>query len=203
MEQTMLEIIWQYGYLGIFLFLALGIVGLPLPDEIMMTFVGYLASVGQLNLALTFFSAWAGSMCGISVSYWLGKRLGYPFFNRYGNKVWITRRRLIQARLLFRKYGSWVLFFGYFIPGVRHVTAYIAGISQLSINQFALYAYSGAFTWCTTFIGVGFFVGAKWGKMIEMVHHYGVMLLWMMLAIGTVWIVRHIVSQYSHLFIRK
>lgn len=203
MDQTVLEIIWQYGYLGIFLFLALGIVGLPLPDEIMMTFVGYLASVGQLNLALTFFSAWAGSMCGITVSYWLGKQLGYPFLNRHGSKIWITHKRLQQSQLLFRKYGSWVLFFGYFIPGVRHVTAYMAGISQLSPRYFALCAYTGAFAWCSAFIGVGFFVGSNWKKMIEMVHHYGVMLLWMLLVIGTVVLIRRIVVQYSHLFIRK
>ncbi|MDR6225011.1 DedA family protein [Desmospora profundinema] len=203
MEQTMLDLLWQYGYLGIFFFLMLGIVGLPLPDEIMMTFIGYLASVGQLNLALTFVSALSGSMCGITISYWLGKRLGYPFLERYGSRIFITRRRLKRSRLLFRKYGNWVLFFGYFIPGIRHVTAYMAGISRLSVRRFAAYAYGGALTWCTTFIGLGFLVGAHWKKAVVLIHHYGLILLWVVLAASVILFVRHWILQYSHDSVRK
>ncbi len=67
-----------------------GLSGLPLPDEIMMTFIGYLTSIGQLNLVFTFLSAVTGSICGITVSYYLGGRLGYPFLKRYGSKFFIT-----------------------------------------------------------------------------------------------------------------
>lgn len=199
----MLDLLWQYGYLGIFFFLMLGIVGLPLPDEILMAFIGYLASVGQLHLALTFLSALAGSMCGITVSYWLGKQLGYPFLERYGWRIWITQRRLKYARVLFRKYGNWVLFFGYFIPGVRHVTAYMAGISRLSVKRFAAYAYGGAVIWCSTFIGLGFLVGAHWKKALLLVHHYALMGLWALLALTAIWVIRRWMSHPSSPFIRK
>lgn len=184
MEQTIYDLLSQYGYIGIFLFLVLGIVGLPLPDEIMMTFIGYLASIGKLNLYLTFISALSGSISGISISFLLGKRLGYPFLKRYGSKIFITRRRLLLAQYLFRKYGNWVLFFGYFIPGVRHVTAYTAGIARLPVGRFAIYAYFGALFWCTTFIGLGYLLGEHWEKVFEPFHKYGWTLFVVVVLIG-------------------
>ncbi|SMO50018.1 DedA family protein [Melghirimyces algeriensis] len=197
MEQTALDLLLQYGYFGIFFFLVLGIVGLPLPDEVMMTFIGYLASVGELNLMYTFFSALSGSACGITISYYLGKRFGYPFLKRYGNKFFITRKRLRLTQLLFRKYGNWVLFFGYFIPGVRHVTAYIAGISYLSFQRFALYAYFGSLVWCTTFVGIGYLLGAHWNKVFERMHHYGFFMFWVLVALIFGGTIRYLYQQHN------
>jgi len=71
MEQTWAEFLLQYGYIGIVLFLILGIAGIPLPDEIFMTFIGYLSSEGKLNLYLTYISALSGSVGGSpSATYW-------------------------------------------------------------------------------------------------------------------------------------
>jgi membrane protein DedA with SNARE-associated domain len=178
MEQSLVDFLLHYGYIGIFLFLVLGIVGLPLPDEIMMTFLGYLTSIGQLNLFLTYLSALLGSASGITVSYVLGLRLGYPFLRKYGSKIFITRRRLYMSQVLFRKYGNWLLFVGYFIPGVRHVTAYIAGISQTPYPRFALYAYFGAMIWCAAFIGLGHFLGSNWKQVFAYLHQFGLHLMW-------------------------
>ncbi len=171
----------QYGYIGIFLFLVLGIVGLPLPDEIMMAFLGYLTSIGKLDLLLTYFSALSGSMVGITLSFVLGIRLGYPFLRKYGEKVFITRQRLRMTQRLFRKHGSWILMIGYFIPGVRHVTAYIAGISRTPFYRFALFAYVGAAIWCATFIGLGNLLGESWKYAMDLFHHYGVIALFILL----------------------
>ncbi|WP_091735141.1 DedA family protein [Marininema mesophilum] len=197
MEQTMLELLSQYGYWGIFFFLVLGIVGLPLPDEIMMTFIGYLASAGQLDLALTFISSLLGSICGITISYFLGGRLGYPFLKRYGNKFFINRRRLRMTQFLFRKYGNWVLFFGYFIPGVRHITAYVAGISRMPWTRFAAYAYTGGLFWCTTFIGLGYLVGANWERAITTFEHYGALTIWVLVPLLLITLAWFIYNQHQ------
>ncbi|MCS1350502.1 DedA family protein [Mechercharimyces sp. CAU 1602] len=177
MEQSWIDFLLNYGYIGIYVFLVLGIVGLPLPDEIMMTFVGYLSSEGQLIVYYTYLSAVSGSISGISISYFLGNKLGYPFVKKHGSKFMLTRRRFRVTQLLFRKYGNWVLFFGYFIPGVRHLTAYVAGISNMPFRRFGLYAYSGAVTWCLTFIGLGFILGEQWERVFALFEHYGSWLL--------------------------
>ena len=69
MEQQVLAWITQYGYLAIFSLLVLGIVGLPVPDETLLTFTGYLVYQGHLSLPLALLSGFAGSACGITTSY--------------------------------------------------------------------------------------------------------------------------------------
>ena len=43
---------------------------------------------------------------------------------------------------------------GYFIPGVRHLTAYFAGVSNLTLWRFCLYAYGGALIWISVLLGL-------------------------------------------------
>ena len=54
------------------------------------------------------------------------------------------------------------MFIGFFIPGVRHITAYIAAINNYSFKKFAIFAYSGAFVWSITFVTLGIMLGEKW-----------------------------------------
>jgi len=176
MQQVFLYYLQNFGYIGIFFFLMLGIVGVPLPDEIMMSFLGYLTSIKRLNFFLTYLSALTGSIFGITLSYYIGKKLGLPFLYKHGSKIFITEKRLRKSQDLFRKYGSILLFAAYFIPGVRHITAYLAGISALPFKQFGLYAYAGAVVWCATFIGFGHFLGKKWRLIVDFFQEYGFIL---------------------------
>src|SRR5207247_1844291 len=59
----------QYGAISLFFLMMLGIVGLPIPDETLLVFSGYLIYRGTLNPLFTFTMAFLGAMCGITVSY--------------------------------------------------------------------------------------------------------------------------------------
>jgi membrane protein DedA with SNARE-associated domain len=172
MEQHVLAWITQYGYLAIFSLLMLGIVGLPVPDETLLTFTGYLVFRGQLSLPLAFLSAFAGSTCGITLSYTLGRIFGLVLIHRYGRYLRITEDHVAKAHAFFRRAGHWSLTIGYFIPGVRHLTAYAAGMSELEYPTFALFAYAGAAIWAGTFIGLGYLLGERWQAVQRNIHHY-------------------------------
>ena len=86
------EWITQYGYAGIFLLLMLGIVGLPVPDETLLTFVGYLSFQGKLALLPSVTAAFLGSSTGISVSYGVGRVAGSPYFQSLESKSCIDTR---------------------------------------------------------------------------------------------------------------
>lgn len=152
----------HYGYFGLTVTLIGGIVGLPLPDELILTFVGYQVYMGKMGYFLSVLYAFAGSAIGISISYLLGQVLGLPFLKKYGPKIRITERKVEKVQELFQKYGSLLLFIGYFIPGVRHLTGYLAGIAKISFARFALYAYSGALVWVLLFIALGNRLGYNW-----------------------------------------
>jgi membrane protein DedA with SNARE-associated domain len=172
MEQQVLAWISQYGYAAIFFLLVLGIVGLPVPDETLLTFTGYLVFKGTLTLPLAFGAAVSGSACGITISYWLGRAFGLPLIHRYGRYFRIRPHHLEKAQAFFAHAGHWSLTFGYYVPGVRHFSAFAAGMSQLAMPQFALFAYSGAVIWASSFIALGYFLGERWEAVQKDIEHY-------------------------------
>lgn len=164
MMQHLMYLLGHFGYFGIIIALMGGIIGLPIPDEVLLTYIGYLVFNDQLSYLASLVSAVTGAIGGISISYLLGIKLGLPFLRRYGPKFHFTEKKINKTKLLFLKYGPFLLFIGYFIPGVRHVTAYLAGINGLSYKKFAVYAYTGAIVWCFTFITLGTKLGKEWKK---------------------------------------
>lgn len=183
MEQLVGELIINYGYWGIFIALVGGIVGLPIPDEFLLTFVGYNISKGTMSGASVFASGIAGAILGITLSYILGLKLGLPILNKYGPKIHIKEKQIERMHVLIEKYGPFLLIIGYFIPGVRHLTAYFAGMSNLTFWKFCLYAYSGVLIWVSTFIGIGWKISGEWSLVEYSIHHYGIRILTILSAI--------------------
>jgi membrane protein DedA with SNARE-associated domain len=187
----MLELwVSHYGYAAIFSLLVLGIVGLPVPDEWLLTFAGYLVYKNHLHLWPTFAAALLGSMCGITISYGLGRSLGLFLIHHYGRLFRITPEDLNRVHVWFERFGTWTLLVGYFIPGVRHLTAVIAGTSKERYHQFAIFAYSGALLWVTTFISLGYCFGEKWSQVLQEVHKHLVTVAWIALALVVICLIR-------------
>lgn len=158
----MLLFIQQYGYIGILLLLSLGIIGLPIPDEVLLTYVGYLVSKDFLSYPLALFSSILGAVVGITISYFLGLKLGLPFLLKVGPKVYLTQPKIERAQAYFRKYGVIMLVVGYFIPGVRQLIGYFAGMANLPLKKFFFYSFVGASFWGITFITLGRSLGRNW-----------------------------------------
>jgi len=173
LETTVLHWVAAYGYLAIFSLLVLGIVGLPVPDEFLLASCGFLVYQGHLQLAPTVASALAGSICGISCSYIIGRTVGWKFLHsRAGKFLHVKEKHIERVHAWFDKIGHWALMVGYFIPGVRHFTAVVAGTSKVGFRSFALYAYGGAVVWVSTFVFIGFHFGKRWPEILGAVEHH-------------------------------
>jgi len=175
MSSTLLiHYITQYGYLGLYVILLVSILGLPLPNEFLLTFVGFMSFSGQLNPLLAIISAAAGSMTGITIAYFLGR-----FFEA---KVLVHLKkhagseRLEKVLNWYHKHGSKLLTIGYFIPGVRHLSGYISGLSRLSYRSFAFFSYLGAVAWTSLFIVLGRTLGSRWETILPIIHRYSILL---------------------------
>jgi membrane protein DedA with SNARE-associated domain len=170
MLNTVLTWVATYGYGVIFLLLVGGVVGLPIPDETLLVYCGYLIGRGTLHPAPAFFSALAGSWCGISLSYTIGRTLGAGAVTRYGKRMHLTEERMARVQQWFGRIGHWALFVGYFVAGVRHVTALTAGTSKLRFPSFVAYAWSGGAVWVATFLTLGYYLGDNWKRVAELLH---------------------------------
>ncbi len=188
----------QYGYPALFVLLMLGIAGLPVPDETLLVFCGYLIWRGRLHPTATFLAGFGGSACGITLSYLLGRVYGNKVLEKFGPRLGLTPEHLERIHAWFGRVGSWLLAVGYFIPGVRHFTALVAGSSQLRWATFAVFAYTGAAFWVATFLSLGYGVGEKWHQTSEAAHLYA---LYATAALGLVlaiaWLIRWIRRRQS------
>ena len=160
--QEFLVWISTYGYAAIFALLMLGIVGLPVPDETLLTLTGYLIFSGTLHFFPAFVCAFLGTLSGITISYLIGRVGGARFIHRFGGRLHIRQASVDRVHLWFSRWGHWTLTIGYFIPGIRHVIAIVAGSSGLEYRAFALFAYSGALFWTGLFICAGYYLGNSW-----------------------------------------
>jgi membrane protein DedA with SNARE-associated domain len=172
-HQVLYDFIDHYGYVAMYVLLSAGIIGVPVPDETLMTFVGSLTVPGGLfRYTPALLVLYAGTMTGMLVSYFLGKRVGKPFLYRYGKWFKLTPARIERAESWFIRYGLWAVFFGYFVPGIRHFTCYLAGVSGVKLYKYLLFAGTGALLWCTTFLTLGHYIGRNFQELMHLIHTY-------------------------------
>jgi len=188
-QHDIIAFVSRYAYGGIFTLLVFGIVGVPIPDEFLLTFVGFLVFRGQLNFAPALGAAFAGSACGITCSFLLGRTAGSWAAHRYGRWLHLDEALLKRVHNWFERFGGWSLTFGYFIAGVRHLTALVAGMAEYEPPKFAAFAYSGALLWTTAFIGLGFYLGERWHEASHLYRHLPSLALAVLLAALVVYLI--------------
>src|SRR5699024_5156636 len=130
MEQI-IEWFTQYGYWILFIGLFLEFLFLPFPGGTVMTVSGILAQQGELDYKLSIFLATLGTSLGMIATYFIGRRVGWPFFEKFGHRMFMGERRRKAAHKWFERFGSKVVFISFFVPGLRHFTGYISGLMKL------------------------------------------------------------------------
>jgi membrane-associated protein len=153
-SDIILNIIKELGYLGIFLWLWLGMLGIPIPNEVIVTTVGYLTTTPYLQVEKVFIAGYLGILASLSTSYLLGRLLGRKLVG-YLSKKGQTKSSIRKALHLIKKYHVYSLIISYFIPGVRNFVPFLYGMMRLSYFRFALLSYSTAFVWFSLFFLLG------------------------------------------------
>ncbi|WP_433774558.1 DedA family protein [Bacillus wiedmannii] len=153
------ELFQQYGYYVVLIGLLLEYIALPFPGEPTLTYAGFLSHQGDLSLPPLIILSFIGTSVGMTFQYFVGNKLGMPFIRKYGKYVFLTQRKIDLTKMWFDKYGYFLIFIAFFIPGVRHFTGYFAGIINLPFRRFAMTIYSGALFWVSFFLIGGYWLG--------------------------------------------
>ncbi|NNU75358.1 VTT domain-containing protein [Clostridium estertheticum] len=169
---SVILLINNYGYIILFIALVLELIAFPLPGELMMTYCGFLVFQSKMNWGISILVATAGVILGITISYFVGTKLGVGFFEKYGSYIHLGPAKIEKTSKWFNTSGNKLLILAYFIPGVRHITGYFSGITKISYVRFACNAYFGALLWTTTFISLGKVLGPNWHKFHGYISKY-------------------------------
>lgn len=158
-EKLLLACLTHHSYLFLFIAFSLGILGLPIPDETLLILSGLLVKKGSLNFIATVCINLSGTICGISLSYLLGRFFEKLLLHHFIQSMPHFKKTFDKTTAFYQKYGKFLLTFAYFIPGVKHFSGILAGTFRLPFQTFAVFAYSGAILWNTIFFSLGYAFG--------------------------------------------
>ena len=201
-----------WGFILIFVFMAVESSFIPFPSEVVMIPAGFLAYRGllsthvpALDLVLAVVIGLAGSMLGAYINYGLSIWLGRPFLHKYGKYFFLKEQHLDRAEEIFRKYGDLATFVCRLLPAIRQLISIPAGLSRMSLGRFSLFTGLGAGIWTLILALIGWYFGHLAGNMtaVEMVErgkklihdHYIWILLFLAVFVAGYLVIQHLVMR--------
>ncbi|ULT54670.1 DedA family protein [Neobacillus drentensis] len=162
----------QHSYLILFLGIFLELMAFPISGEFLMSYAGYFVYQGKMNYLLALLTVLLSGGVGITATYWIGRAGGYKLIEKYGKYIHLGPERYQKTAAWFERSGSKLLIFAYFIPGIRHFTGYISGITRMPFRKFIIPAYLGSFLWGICFITLGTVLGPRWEVFHQAARRY-------------------------------
>ncbi len=201
MEQIIINIMEQVGYLGVFLLIAIENIFPPIPSEVILVFGGFMTTYTSLNIPIMILASTLGSLLGAIVLYYIGKifnkeRLKRIVNGKIGKVLRLKASDIEKADKWFDTKGNKTVFFCRFIPIVRSLISIPAGMSEMPMQKFLLYTILGSLIWNTVLIIVGSIVGDKWETIVGYLDNFSNIILIILVII-------FVVALYYWFVIRK
>lgn len=162
MDQYVIDLIGNFGYLGMFLGMVLEAVIIIIPSELILATGGILAAREIFTFWGAFFIGLVGSVFCAVIIYAMGYFGGRPFVEKYGKYFFMKKEDIEKCDSWFQKYGLLAAFVGRNFPIVRTLISLPIGLTRLSFFKFLLYTTLGSIPWTFAFVYVGYALGNNW-----------------------------------------
>jgi len=164
---------WALGVVWVLLLLAGA--GLPLSEDIPLTFTGILLGMPSVDdhfggfwpaVAIVGFVCYTSIIAGDLIAYYLGRRYGRGLTGVRPFKWFLTRKRLEKLDGWFKRFGNWTVFWGRMVAGVRFVTFFMAGTTRMPVSKFILFDSLAALVTVPIWITLGIVLGAHFEEIL-------------------------------------
>jgi len=155
----LVDIFAQLGYPGIFVLMVMESATLPVPSEIVLPLGGYLVYQRRLEFWSVVAVATLGSLVGTMVDYGIGYYLGRPAVGRYGRIGRFRHERLETTERWFSRHGTSVVLLARFVPLLRTLIAFPAGMVRMDTKRFLLFSAVGILVWDIALVYLGLLAG--------------------------------------------
>lgn len=177
MQQFILHIIEQFGYLGVFFLILIENVFPPIPSEVILLISGFFSSYTSLSVFYMILASTLGSFLGAIILYYIGKifnkeRLKKIVNGRLGKILFLKENDIDKADEWFDNKGNKSVFFCRFVPIVRSLISIPAGMSEMPMGKFIIYTICGSMIWNTVLICLGYRLGSNWGYVLTILDKY-------------------------------
>lgn len=194
MENFIIQIIENWGYLGVGLLIAIENIFPPIPSELILAFGGFMTTKTVLNEVGVILSATIGSTAGAIVLYLIGRilnkeRLEKMVSGKIGKVLRLKPEDIEKADKWFDTKGQKTVFICRFIPIVRSLISIPAGMSEMKIWKFLLYTVFGSAIWNTVLVLLGKKLGDSWETVVNVFNEFShiILIILIILCIVGIW----------------
>lgn len=155
--------IWVYAILFLIIFIETGVVVMPfLPGDSLLFAAGMLAAQypESLNVWVVIVLLLIAAVIGDTLNYTIGKEFGNQALKvKIFGRNFVKAEHIDETHKFYEKYGSKTIVIARFVPIVRTLAPFVAGIGRMSYKVFLTYNVVGAFLWVVGVTLVGYFLG--------------------------------------------
>ena len=168
-------LIQKFGYLAI-------CIGAFLEGETILIIGGFAAHRGYLMLPYVILAAFIGTLFGDQLFFFIGRFKGKQFLDR--RLKW--RSRVERAKRMMDRHHALVIIGFRFIYGIRTVTPFVLGMSNVKTWRFVFLNILSAIVWATGIGTAGYFFGVTIEALIEDIKHYEQIIIIAIAVIGII-----------------
>lgn len=177
------------GYVGVAVGVGLETFVPILPSEVIVPMAGWKVAQSGADPAVvewltaqpwTFIgvmvAATIGAAVGSLAGYLIGAWGGRPLLDRFGRYVHIHPDDLDRADAWFARYGGWAVFLARFVPLLRALINYPAGVARMPIGRFLLFSILGSIPWNLALVTAGWVLGENYEALYEAVRPFEILI---------------------------
>lgn len=177
MQTAIIDIMNEFGYLGIALLIAVENIFPPIPSEVILTVGGFMTTYTSMKIWGVITAATIGSILGALILYGVGRWLNPDRLDRWvdgrlGKLLHLKKEDIHRAEKWFERRGKLTVFFCRFIPIIRSLISIPAGISRMHMGVFILLTALGTAIWNIVLVYFGVFLGGSWKIAVEYMNTY-------------------------------
>ncbi len=151
----------SYLILCLIIFVETGLVVMPfLPGDSLLFAAGALiAATGTLNIYVLIPLLIIAALLGDNTNYFIGKYFGDKVLQIKWLSRFVKPEYIKNTESYFEKHGPKTVVIARFIPIVRTVAPFVAGVGEMRYRIFLAYSIGGAFLWVISITFLGYFFG--------------------------------------------
>lgn len=177
MSSWLIDVLNNFGYLGITFLIAIENIFPPIPSEIILTFSGFMTLKTTMTPFLVIIFATIGSLLGALFLYYFGRIFSeekiYNFLDsKLGRHLGFKKESVNKSVIWFQTKGKYGALFGRCIPVIRSLISIPAGMTKMPINQFIIYTTLGSLLWNTLLVMLGNIMGENWQQVVYLFNTY-------------------------------
>ncbi len=153
---------WIYAILFLIIFVETGLVVMPfLPGDSLLFATGMLiAQSTELDITLAIILLLIAAITGDSLNYYIGSKVGMRITNfKLFGKQMVKQEHLDKTHSFYEKYGERTIVVARFIPIVRTLAPFVAGVGSMNYRIFMMYNMIGGAVWVLSLTLAGYFLG--------------------------------------------